>query len=78
MDALYFFAWFLFIFVILPILGVMFGLILYGAHMVLGKFIDWFEELENDRVVSTNKKSLMMYLTSIILGWILHRILMWL
>ena len=78
MDALYFFAWFLFIFVFLPMFGVMFGLILYGAYMVLGKFIDWFEELENDRVVSTNKKNLMMYLTSIILGLILYRILIWL
>ena len=70
MDALYFLAWFLFIFVFLPMMGAMFGLILYMAYTVLKKFIDWFEELENNRAVSTNKKSLMMYLTSIILGLI--------
>lgn len=56
MDALYFLAWFLFIFVFLPMFGVMFVVILGMAYTVLGKFNDWFEELGNNRGSQPIKK----------------------
>ena len=75
MDALYFLAWFLFIFVFLPMFGVMFVVILGMAYTVLGKFNDWFEELGNNRGSQLIKKTLMIYLTLIILGLILFFLL---
>ena len=71
MGALEILAWFLFIFVLLPIMGVMFGLILYMAYTVLKKFLNYLEELENNITVSP----LVMYLILILLGSIFFYLL---
>ena len=78
MDALYFFAWFLFIFVLLPMMGAMFAVILAMAYEVIKYFTGSVEEFLNNKDISTDRKYLIQYLFCILLGLVLYFILDWL